>query len=71
MTTNIVETLPWIDYKELYEKIEERGEEKLLRAAIASKAPYHILNNLLNASDISAERFEQIKREVKAEQYNQ
>jgi hypothetical protein len=25
MTTNITETLPWIDYRELYEKLEERG----------------------------------------------
>jgi len=26
MTTNIIETLPWTDYKEFYEKIEERGK---------------------------------------------
>ena len=26
MTTNITETLPWTDYRELFEKIEERGK---------------------------------------------
>jgi len=25
MTTNIVETLPWIDYREAFERLEERG----------------------------------------------
>ena len=25
MTTNIVETLPWIDYREVFDKLEERG----------------------------------------------
>ena len=25
MTTDIMETLPWIDYREVFEKIEERG----------------------------------------------
>jgi predicted transposase YdaD len=25
MTTNIIETLPWIDYRELFVKLEERG----------------------------------------------
>jgi len=28
MTTNIVETLPWVDYKEVFRQIEERGEAK-------------------------------------------
>jgi predicted transposase YdaD len=28
MNTNIVETLPWIDYREIFQKIEERGEER-------------------------------------------
>jgi hypothetical protein len=28
MNTNIVETLPWIDYREVFQKIEERGEER-------------------------------------------
>jgi predicted transposase YdaD len=28
MTTNIVETLPWIDYREVFEKIEARGEAR-------------------------------------------
>jgi hypothetical protein len=26
MNTNIVETLPWIDYREVFQKIEERGK---------------------------------------------
>jgi hypothetical protein len=28
MTTNIIETLPWIDYKEVFTKLEERGREE-------------------------------------------
>lgn len=28
MAANIVETLPWIDYRELYEKLEERGKSE-------------------------------------------
>jgi predicted transposase YdaD len=28
MNTNIVETLPWIDYREIFQKIEERGEKR-------------------------------------------
>jgi hypothetical protein len=28
MATNIVETLPWIDYQEVFEKIEERGKDE-------------------------------------------
>ena len=28
MTTDIVETLPWIDYREVFAEIEERGEAK-------------------------------------------
>jgi predicted transposase YdaD len=27
MAANLVETLPWIDYSEVFAKIEERGEE--------------------------------------------
>ena len=27
MSTNILETLPWIDYREVFDKIEERGRE--------------------------------------------
>ena len=26
MTTNIVETLPWVDYREVFTKLEERGK---------------------------------------------
>ncbi|MDR1320294.1 MAG: hypothetical protein LBK56_02555 [Gracilibacteraceae bacterium] len=28
MNTNLVETLPWIDYREIFQKIEERGEKR-------------------------------------------
>jgi hypothetical protein len=28
MTTNIIETLPWIDYREVFEKLEARGKSE-------------------------------------------
>jgi predicted transposase YdaD len=39
MTTNIVETLPWIDYGEVFTKLEERGKtEGKIEGKIEGKA---------------------------------
>jgi len=43
MTTNIVETLPWVDYKEVFRKIEERG-----KAEGITEAQMQIALNLFN-----------------------
>jgi predicted transposase/invertase (TIGR01784 family) len=47
MTTNIVETLPWIDYREVFTKLEERGRTEGKAEGKAEKQ-LEIARNLRN-----------------------
>jgi hypothetical protein len=72
MSTNIVETLPWIDYQEVFQKVEKRGETTA-QAKIALNAFRHArpgstqVIEMLRDSGVSDEIIQNASKQVEAE----
>jgi hypothetical protein len=79
MAANIVETLPWIDYREVFEKIEDRGKDKgkmeremeiAENAFKNADASPSMTAEILKAAGIPDEVIKKASKQVSAERYS-
>jgi hypothetical protein len=63
MTTTIVDTLPWVDYKEVFDKLEERGKaEGMLEGMLEGKREGVLEGMAKRDFEIACKAFEKVGR---------